>query len=280
MAGEPSTYDTLERMTRDMENQEAIALPQRRLASTANNRIQLTKPKQTQPNDAKGKNSAYYDPLTLNRKNTNDTLNLIDKSFENLPPTRRRTVQIKEIMAPQEPTENINHNNNFGGIDTHNNNRNEISRKRLAANEEEFTYLKEPRLQDPANTYHTNESSWNRHQYEEELRKAREQLQEYKEQLAETTIHCERLLNAKISEEKALENFQRGNQNTEEGYLELRDQVEILWNKSKGMDLALESDSIPQQQDEAAKLKALGNYILWAAVIFKRLILYSPSTRD
>ena len=97
--------------------------------------------------------------------------------------------------------------------------------------------------------------------------------------MAETTIHCERLLNAKISEEKALENFQRGNQNTEEGYLELRDQVEILWNKSKGMDLALESDSIPQQQDEAAKLKALGNYILWAAVTFKRLILYSPSTR-
>jgi len=178
MAGEPSTYDTLERMTRDMENQEAISLPQRRLASTANNRIQLTKPKQTQPNDTKGKNTAYYDPLTLNRKNTNDTLNLIDKSFEHLPPTRRRTVQIKEIMAPQEPTENINHNNNFGGIDTHSNNRNEINRKRLAANEEEFTYLKEPRLQDPVNTYHTNEPSWNRHQYEEELRKAREQLQE------------------------------------------------------------------------------------------------------
>jgi len=87
-------------------------------------------------------------------------------------------------------------------------------------------------------------------------------------------------LNAKISEEKALENFQRGNQNTEEGYLELRDQVEILWNKSKGMDLALESDSIPQQQDETAKLKALGNYILWAAVTLERLILYSPSTRD
>ncbi|KAK4511127.1 uncharacterized protein ATC70_012338 [Mucor velutinosus] len=257
MAGEPSTHDTLERMTRDMTHQEALAQSRRRLTSNANNRIQLTRPKMTPPNDTRHTNIAHHDPALLGRKETKNALNLIDRSLENLPPIRRRTVQIKEILAPQEPTELIHHNSNIVGNEGYGYNRMESSRKRLAADVDDFAHMKETRLHDPVNV-HTNDSSWELRQCQEELREAREQLQAYKEQLAEKTIQYEEVLNVRTSEpEKALEDFQHWTQNTEEGYLELRNQFEIVWNKSKEMDLALEGDSKQQQQDETAKLRDL-----------------------
>lgn len=85
--------------------------------------------------------------------------------------------------------------------------------------------------------------------------------------MAEKTIQYEEVLNVRISEpEKALEDFQHWTQNTEEGYLELRNQFEIVWNKSKEMDLALDGDSKHQQQDETAKLRDLGKRILHTGI--------------
>ncbi|GAN04021.1 conserved hypothetical protein [Mucor ambiguus] len=259
MAGEPSTHDPLERMTRDMTHQEALAQSRRRLTSTANNRIQLTKPKMTPPNDTRHTNMAHHDPAILGRKETNNALNLIDRSLENMPPVKRRTVQIKEILAPQEPADIIGHNNNIVGNESYGYNRMENSRKRLAVDTDNYAHFKESRIHDPVNVSTSNDSSWELRQCQEELREAREQLQSYKEQLAEKTIQYEEVLNVRISEpEKALEDFQHWTQNTEEGYLELRNQFEIVWNKSKEMDLTLEGDSKQkQQQDETTKLRDL-----------------------
>lgn len=173
MAGEPSTHDTLERMTRDMTHQEALAQSRKKLTSTANNRIQLTRPKMAPPSDTRNTNTVPHDSVMLDRKETSNALHLIDRSLENLPPIRRRTVQIKEILAPQEPTEAINRNNNIVGNESYHYN----SRKRLAVDVDDFAHMKETRLQDPVNVHTTNESSWELRQCQQELREAREQLQ-------------------------------------------------------------------------------------------------------
>lgn len=98
--------------------------------------------------------------------------------------------------------------------------------------------------------------------------------------MAEKALQYEEVVNARISEpEKALEDFHRSTQNTEEAYLELRNQFETIWNKSKEMDLALEGGSKQQQQDETAKLRALGKRILsMLALAFEKLIHRSPAT--
>lgn len=97
--------------------------------------------------------------------------------------------------------------------------------------------------------------------------------------MAEKTIQYEEVLNVRTSEpEKALEDFQHWTQNTEEGYLELRNQFEIVWNKSKEMDLAL--DGGDSKQDETAKLRNLGNCSLQIAVTSGKLIHCSAPTGD
>ncbi|OAD06338.1 hypothetical protein MUCCIDRAFT_160009 [Mucor lusitanicus CBS 277.49] len=211
----------------------------------------------TPPNDTRHTNTAHHDPALLGRKETSNALNLIDRSLENVPPVRRRTVQIKEILAPQRPADIIGHNSNLGGNEAYGYNRMENSRKRLAADVDNFTQLKETRVHDPVNAYASNDFSWELRQCQEELREAREQLQAYKEQLAEKTIQYEEVLNVRTSEpEKALEDFQHWTQNTEEGYLELRNQFEIVWNKSKEMDLALDGGDMRQLEIELEQKNA------------------------
>ncbi|KAL9540912.1 hypothetical protein MBANPS3_009420 [Mucor bainieri] len=241
MAGEPSTHDTLERMTRDMTHQEALEQSRRRLTLNVNNRIQLTRPKMTPPSDTRHTNMVHHDPVMLGRKDTNHALNLIDRTFDTLPPVRRRTVQMKEMLAPQESADMMVGNEGY----------NYSSRKRPAVDADNFPHVKEPRMQDPVNISASKDASWELRLCQEELREAQELLKQYKDQLEEKTKQYEQVLDVRISEpEKALEDFQHWTQSTEEGYLELRNQFESVWNKCKEMDMTLERDSGSKQQQQ------------------------------
>lgn len=135
MAGEPSTQNTLDIMSRDMAQQEAMSLPRKRLTS---NRISLTRPKKIHQ-DIRNTN-------TPPRGTANDPLRLIDTSFETMPPPRRRTVQLNEIVASSpNHKENIINSSSYVNNDG-NNNRNELNRKRVTLNNDDFPHAKEPKL--------------------------------------------------------------------------------------------------------------------------------------
>lgn len=170
MAGEPSTQNTLDIMSRDMAQQEAMSLPRKRLTS---NRISLTRPKKIHQ-DIRNTN-------TPPQGTANDSLRLIDTSFETMPPPRRRTVQLNEIVTSSNHKENIITSSSYVNNDG-NNNRNELNRKRVTLNDDDFPHAKDPKLYNSIEMDRKDElfapsTSRDDRLYNQELREAQELIQ-------------------------------------------------------------------------------------------------------